>query len=89
MYNTAKINKIKEQIQAEIDAVIEKYEPIMNAAIKAQIPKTNSLYYGMGSTFCQNRDGEYVGEKFVQEIHMLPYKDSFRTGMNIENVNVK
>lgn len=89
MYNTSKIKKIKEQIQAEIDAVIEKYEPIMNEAIKAQIPKTNSLYYGMGSTSCENKNGESVGEKFVEEIHILPYKDSFRTGMNIYNVNVE
>jgi len=88
MYNTIKINKIKAQIQAEIDAIIEKYEPIMNAAIKAQIPKTNSLYSCMGSTFCQNKEGKYVGKKFVSEICMLSYKDSFMTGMYIKNVNV-
>ncbi len=89
MYNTSKIKKIKEQIQTEIDAIIRKYEPVMNEAIKAQIPKTNKLYYGMGSTHCENRNGEYVGENFVQEIHTLPFKDSFETGMDIYNVNVK
>jgi len=87
MYNTSKIDKIKEQIQSEIDAVLAKFEPIMNDAIAKQIPKTNHLVSGMGTTFCCNKIGTEVGVKFTDHINILQYSDCFNTGINIKDVN--
>ncbi|BAV39277.1 hypothetical protein BPT24_151 [Tenacibaculum phage pT24] len=89
MYNSSKVKRLINEAQSEIDAIIDKYEPLINDAIKKQIPKDHKFYCCMGASFCENKNGEIVGENFTRVINNLQYEDSFKTGMNIKNVNVK
>lgn len=89
MYSVSKIKRLRAQAQAEIDEVIKKYEPLINDAIKAQIPKGHKLYSGIGSVFCRNKNNEEVGCAFSELISVFIHPASFNTVMNINDVGTK
>ena len=73
MYNLQKIKRIKAEADAEVQKVLDKYNPLINEAIRAQVPKSMNLYCRMGSTFLENQKKENIENDFSDYIHDLQY----------------
>lgn len=84
MYNTKAIEKTMDRLKTEIQAVIDKYEPVLNAQIRAQIPAGKRLYAGMGSVVIDNERGATIAETFSDYLAMEMLGEDWPRGFNIE-----
>ncbi len=86
MYNIGNLTKIDKQIQSEINAVLDKWKPILMEQIIKEMRKGHELTTGMGSGYIKNRKGEYVAEGFTSHVIGYQYRDNFDTGIVIDNI---
>lgn len=85
MYNKKVLEKIEAQIQADIDAVLAKWQPILEKAARKQIRPTDKLCVGMGTAFIENKKGEQIAREFAAHIACYQWSDNFDTAIHLES----
>jgi hypothetical protein len=92
MYDTKELEALNEKIQNEINAVLEKYRPLVAEAVAKEIPQELKLWIGMGTAFLEDPvTGKNTypkeGHDFIKVVNEFQYRDHFNTGCDLNEIN--
>lgn len=89
-YSLTEIKQLEGEIQQAINKVIDKYEPLINAAIEKQIDPRHKFYAAMGTAAVEDENGDNIhfgpAYDFCKHVLLLQYRDKFDTAMDIKEV---